>query len=242
MPARTTKYYDETAESYDELHGGGKDLEHIRALQRSWPILSRLSVTSVVDVGCGTGRSMLWLKQEMPTLQLIGVDPSEKLLAIARKRLPDSKLEVGSGEQLPLQDNSVDLALATGIMHHVDRPVEVIREMFRVAKKGVLISDHNNFAFGGTVTRRARLWLYASGLLGFATFVKQGFRRQGYSEEDGWWYPYSLLNNFPLIAELSSEQYIIPTTPIRPMNMNNMLLTQSHLAILAVKSKTEARF
>ena len=33
-------------------------------------------------------------------------------------------------------------------MHHVDSPASVIAEMFRVARKAVLISDHNNFAFG----------------------------------------------------------------------------------------------
>jgi hypothetical protein len=119
-------------------------------------------------------------------------------------------------------------------MHHVDRPANVIGEMFRVARKAVLISDHNNFAFGGSKARRLRLWLHASGLLGAATYVKQGFRKQGYSDGDGWWYPYSLLNDFGQIAGLSAEQYIIPTTAFRTDD-TNMLLSLSHMAIVAVK-------
>jgi ubiquinone/menaquinone biosynthesis C-methylase UbiE len=226
---------------YDDLHSGGNNPEHIRALQRSWPMLSGRQVESVTDVGCGTGRSMLWLGRQFPNLQLTGVDPSEKLLEIARKRLPEAKFALGSAERLPLPNDCADLVLATGIMHHVDCPAKAIREMFRVARKAVLISDHNNFAFGGALARRARLWLYASGLLDVATFVKQGFRRQGYTKEDGWWYPYSLFNDFALIAQLSCEQYIIPTTPIDSMSVENLLLTQSHIAILAVKSQMGTR-
>jgi SAM-dependent methyltransferase len=181
---------------------------------------------------------MLWLRRQFPNLQLIGVDPSEKLLEIARKRLPESAFALASAECLPLPNDGADLVLATGIMHHVDCPAKAIREMFRVARKAVLISDHNNFAFGGALARRARLWLYASGLLGVATFVKQGFQRQSYTKEDGWWYPYSLFSDFSLIAGLSREQYIIPTTPTVPMSVENLLLSQSHVAILAVKSET----
>ena len=156
------------------------------------------------------------------------------MLDIARERLPSSRLEVGRGENLPLEKDLVDLSLATGIMHHVDSPSQTIEEMFRVAKKAVLISDHNNFAFRGLKARRLRLWLYASGLLDLATFVKQGFRKQGYSEDDGWWYPYSLFDDFGLISSLSSEQYIIPTRPSN-LDRGNLLLSQSHIAILAIK-------
>lgn len=238
MSEKTTSYYDQTSAHYDELHGGDKDREHIRALELGWPILERLGIKSVAEVGCGTGRSMGWLGERDKSLDLVGIDPSAGLLEIARKRLPHARFERGHGERLPLADRSVDLVIASGIMHHVDSPAEVIQEMFRVTRKGILISDHNNFAFGGTLARRLRLWLYASGLLGPATFAKQGFKKQGYSEEDGWWYPYSLLNNYNLIASLSREQYIIPTNRTNS-RMGNLLLSQSHLSIVAVKARNE---
>jgi SAM-dependent methyltransferase len=234
MPDNADRYYDATAEQYDEIHGGNQDLQHVRALELSWPILERLGIGSVLDVGCGTGRSLAWYQALDPRLELTGVDPSRGLLSIAAEKLPAARLELGRGEKLGLESGSVDLAVATGIMHHVDRPANVIGEMFRVARKAVLISDHNNFAFGGSKARRLRLWLHASGLLGAATYVKQGFRKQGYSDGDGWWYPYSLLNDFGQIAGLSAEQYIIPTTAFRTDD-TNMLLSLSHMAIVAVK-------
>ena len=231
MSDLTTQYYERTAHDYDALHA--HEPEHIRALERAWELLDR-RVTTAIEVGCGTGRVMAWLKQRNPSLYLCGVDPAEQLLKIAHSRVPSCELHVGSGERLPFADGSFDLALATGVMHHADRPDLVIREMFRVARRAVLISDHNNFAFGDRLFRRLRLFLYSVGLLGVATFVKQGFRRQGYSKEDGWWYPYSILNDYSVIASLSEVQYIIPTRA--NSEGGNLLLSQSHMAILALKT------
>jgi SAM-dependent methyltransferase len=192
-------------------------------------------VASVLDVGCGTGRALKWVHDQNTSIQLFGIDPSQGLLDIALQQLPAATLHIGTGENLPFDDSSVDVAIATGIMHHVDAPALVIAEMFRVARKAVLISDHNNFAFGSIMARRIRLVLYSCGLFGIAAFVKQGFRRQGYSEDDGWWYPYSLLNNHADIAQFSDEMFYIPTRRLNTAALSNFLLNQSHLAVLAIK-------
>jgi|HubBroStandDraft_6_1064221.scaffolds.fasta_scaffold57524_2 ubiquinone/menaquinone biosynthesis C-methylase UbiE len=235
MSTSTTAYYDATAARYDELHAGEKNLEHLRALERAWSILLRHDVRSVLDVGCGTGRALRWVHDQNASIKLSGIDPSQGLLSIAMQDLPTATLRIGTGEKLPFDNASVDVAIATGIMHHVDKPASVIAEMFRVARKAVLISDHNNFAFNSTIARRVRIALYSCGLFGIASFIKQGFRRQGYSEEDGWWYPYSLLNNHADIARFSDEMFYIPTRSVNSATLSNFLLNQSHLAVLALK-------
>ena len=119
-------------------------------------------------------------------------------------------------------------------MHHVDSPYRVINEMFRVARKGIMISDHNNYAFGNSLARRVRMGLKSCGLLGAATYVRQGFNKQGYSEGDGWWYPYSLFDNYAQIARRSDKVFIFPTC--QPSgDMENLVFAQSHFAIAALK-------
>jgi SAM-dependent methyltransferase len=236
MTKSTVAYYDATAARYNELHTGEKNLEHIRALQRAWNILRAYEIGSVLDVGCGTGRALKWVhEQKYASVRLFGIDPSQGLLDIARQQLPDATFQIGTGEKLSFEAASIDVVIATGIMHHVDQPASVIAEMFRVARKAVLVSDHNNFAFGGTIARRIRIALYSCGLFGIAAFVKQGFRRQGYSEEDGWWYPYSLLDNHADFARFSDEMFYIPTRNLNTASFSNFLLSQSHLAVLAIK-------
>lgn len=235
--SRTTAYYDADPLAYDQIHGNDANPECLRALEAIWSILRGHNISSALDVGCGTGWSLKWLRTHNPSIALSGVDPSDGLLAICKRSLPGATLQRANGERLPFEDNSVDLALAMGIMHHVDNPTAVISEMFRVARKAVLILDHNNFAFGSTAARRIRMILEMCGLLSLAIYVKQGFNRQGYSKEDGWWYPYSLFDNYGQIDRLSDEMFLMPTRPANTEAMGNLLFSQSHVAILAIKRR-----
>jgi ubiquinone/menaquinone biosynthesis C-methylase UbiE len=199
-------------------------------MEMGWPFFG--NVRSVLDVGTGTGRSLGWLRQTNAALELFGLEPSPNMIELARRNLPTATVKQGIGEDIPYESKSIDVVIATGIMHHVDYPNRVIDEMFRVARKGVLISDHNNYAFGGPLAQRIRMGLKVCGLLKAATFIKQGFNSQGYSEEDGWWYPYSLFENYSQISNLSRKLFIFPTR--RATGEGNILFSQSHFAIVAL--------
>jgi len=88
---------------------------------------------------------------------------------------------VGDGGQLPLADGSVDIVLASQLLHHLERrsAVTLLRELNRVARLGVIVADlrrHAVAAFG--------IWL-ASYPLGLhpitrqdgVTSVRRGFTR-----------------------------------------------------------------
>lgn len=231
--SRLDKYYARTAGSYDTTHVRSND-EHSVALLRTLPFLRDMKISSILDVGCGTGRSLRWYSEHIPDASLTGIDRSPDLLELAREYLPNAVLQQGKAESLPFEDDVFDMVCATGMLHHVSDPDQCIKEMFRVSRLAVLISDHNNFAFGHDLTRRTRLLLFACGLLTAATFVKQGFRTQGYTEADGYWYSFSLLNRYRLISSLSKELAIFPTRPVNEGKLGNMLLSQSHLAIWAI--------
>jgi SAM-dependent methyltransferase len=228
-----TEYYNATAAEYDALHGNNEP-EHTVALEIGWRLIGA-GVKSVLDVGCGTGRGLYWLAQINPALELHGIEPSESMLLVARTKLASADLRIGSGEQLPFSDGSIDVVTAAGIMHHVDDPARVISEMFRVASKAILISDHNNYSFGGTMIQKVRIGLKTLGLLRTVNYFRQGFSHKGYSKEDGWWYPYSLFDNYADIAKRSSQLYLFPTRAAVG-SQSNILFSQGHLAIAAFKA------
>jgi SAM-dependent methyltransferase len=225
----STEYYNDTASAYDQLHN--YEPEHTRAFEIGWPLIHS-DVRSVLDVGCGTGRGLSWLANREAVLDLHGVDPAEAMIEIARRRLHNADLRVAFGENLPFQDQSIDVVTAAAIMHHVDDPQRVISEMFRVARKAILISDHNNYAFGSNLSRRIRVVLKALNLFDAATYVKQGFNKRGWSQEDGWWYPYSLLDNYGDIAPRCSQIFLFPTRPA--FAKGNILFSQSHFGIVGL--------
>lgn len=100
----------------------------------------RATYPVVVDVGCGSGRSLKKLHQRFSPSQLIGVDIDLGMLevsaqAAARDSLPVT-LIAGSSSRLPLQSNSVDLLFCHQTFHHLVEQDQAIQEFFRVLKPG----------------------------------------------------------------------------------------------------------
>ncbi len=98
----------------------------------------------VADLGCGTGQVAAVLAPNVA--RVIAVDGSAEMLAAARKRLRDHanvELRRGELESLPLEDASVDVALAVLVLHHLPDPAAALREAARAVKPGgtLLIVD-----------------------------------------------------------------------------------------------------
>lgn len=100
---------------------------------------------SVLDVGCGTGAlaSMLCDLGH----DVIGVDQSERMLAVARKHNPvmDFRL-VDVNEGLPFAKKQFDYSITSYVAHGL-RPSErlsMYHEMSRVSSGHVLIFDYND--------------------------------------------------------------------------------------------------
>jgi len=100
----------------------------------------------LLDLGCGTGRLLEDLRRRLPEAELVGVDPSEGMLAVARQRLtgePGVRLEVATAARLPLPDASVDVVTTTMSFHHWEEQDASLREVVRVLAPGgrLLIAD-----------------------------------------------------------------------------------------------------
>jgi ubiquinone/menaquinone biosynthesis C-methylase UbiE len=83
--------------------------------------------------GCGTGRFSEALAVRFDA-EVIGIDPSKKMLEQARRKRRDRRVryELGRGESIPVPDNSVDLVFMSMSFHHFDDPTLAARECRRV--------------------------------------------------------------------------------------------------------------
>jgi len=91
---------------------------------------------SIVDLGCGTGRFTQPLAERFQA-RVIGIDPSDRMLAVARAKLGNGRVEFrqASAEKLPLRDGSVDMIFMSMVLHHLhDRPATA-RECHRILRK-----------------------------------------------------------------------------------------------------------
>lgn len=91
---------------------------------------------SILDVGCGTGRFLRKAAQRWPAARLVGVDPSQGMIEVARRLTPGATLHMASAESLPLPDASVDMAVTTMSFHHWKDRAAGVREIARVLRPG----------------------------------------------------------------------------------------------------------
>jgi ubiquinone/menaquinone biosynthesis C-methylase UbiE len=94
------------------------------------------SVSNVVDLGCGTGRFSQGLARRL-NADVVGIDPSIKMLQQARANLDRSKVwyACGLAEAIPLRDDSVDMIFISMIFHHLKDPQLAAQECARVLRK-----------------------------------------------------------------------------------------------------------
>lgn len=105
-----------------------------------------------LDVGCGTGNYTI--KFIDLGFQFTGVDPSEKMLEAARSRRPESRWTQGVSEDLPLEDEEFDGALATLTTHHWSDLEKGFAEISRVLTPGSKL-----VLFTSTPFQMETLWL-----------------------------------------------------------------------------------
>lgn len=96
----------------------------------------------VLDLATGTGDLAILVAGQHPDVTVVGVDPSEKMLQVGRKKLADAglsqrvTLQLGDAQALEFPDRAFDgLCIAFGIRNVPDR-LQGLREMARVTKAG----------------------------------------------------------------------------------------------------------
>jgi ubiquinone/menaquinone biosynthesis C-methylase UbiE len=234
--AMQREYYERTADRYDAEHVREGD-EHYIALRYISGMFDLLGISSVLDVGCGTGRGVKYFLEERPGVQVRGVEPVAALIerAISAKSIPSELITEGSGEALPLADQSVDAAFECGILHHVKAPKQIVREMMRVSRKAIFLSDENRFAHGSMFARWAKVILCKTGMFRAAYRLKTVGKGYRFSEGDGLAYSYSVFDEMELLSEWADRVIVIPLDEVETTSMFHPLLTSFHVLLCAVR-------
>jgi SAM-dependent methyltransferase len=88
---------------------------------------------TVLDLGAGTGKLTARLVER--GLDVIAVDPIAEMLEVLSASLPSTPALLGTAEEIPLADDSVDAVLVAQAWHWVD-PERAVPEAARVLKPG----------------------------------------------------------------------------------------------------------
>jgi ubiquinone/menaquinone biosynthesis C-methylase UbiE len=139
------EYYDRRADEYDQWYlGTGLFADRHRP---GWEqerdglcaVVEALPAAATLDVACGTGFLTRHLRGNVT-----GLDQSERMLAIARRRRPDALFVAGDALALPFPDGAFDRVLTGHFYGHLeagDRE-RFLAEARRVASQLVVIDSH----------------------------------------------------------------------------------------------------
>jgi ArsR family transcriptional regulator len=175
-------YFRENAAHWDKIRSFHVDEAEVEAaLSR---IVAEIEPEMLVDIGTGTGRVLELLG---PVLRRgLGIDLSREMLAVARVNLEragvrNCALRQADMYQLPLPDDSFDMAILHQVLHFAENPQAALREVFRVLRAGgrALVVD---FSPHELEQLRAD---HAHRRLGFSDGqVQQWFEAAGFEVED----------------------------------------------------------
>ena len=135
---------------------------------RAVSIAAEEGARTVVEIGCGDGRTLRALHKSDPKLKLVGIDVAREKIVRAAEALQavnghdepgDIALIECQGEALPISSVSADLVLILHVLHHAG-DLSLLREAARILRPGgtvfvVDISNRNPLA----IFTRA-LWKY----------------------------------------------------------------------------------
>ena len=223
-------YYAETSHKYDEIHQHDRD-EHGLGFAYMMAMIDFFDIGSVLDVGSGTGFALLKLKEKMPHITAVGIEPSLPQRSVGySKGLKETELVDGDATKLAFADSSFDLVCEFGALHHMPHPELAIAEMLRVARKAIFICDTNNFGQGGKLPRFLKQTINALGLWPAVNLIKTKGRRYTLSGGDGVMYSYSIFTNYRQIANACQSVYLLNTEN----SGANSYRSASHVALLGV--------
>lgn len=100
----------------------------------------------VLEIGVGSGLNLPFYGDRVE--QLYGLDPSEELLVMARKKARATAFPIDflahPGEEIPLDDGCVDTVVTTWTLCTIPDPAKALREMRRVLRSGgtLLFAEH----------------------------------------------------------------------------------------------------
>lgn len=142
---KIVEMFDDIAPTYDRanrvLSMGIDKTWRKKGCDLAYKLYGKKEVELILDIACGTGDMMnYWMrrasKQDINVKKILGVDPSNGMVNVAREKFPKFDYAISKATEIPVVDAQADfLSISYGIRNVVERK-EALNEFNRVLKPG----------------------------------------------------------------------------------------------------------
>jgi len=136
--------YEKMAKYYSDFRFEGKAVnnEYIE-MPATLSLIGNVKGKKVLDLGCGPGIYAEILKKH--GAEVHGLDLSEKMIEIAKKRVSNVDFKVGTVYKMPYKNSYFDVVVAAYVVHYFKDFDRALREIHRVLKKdGIFVFSTTN--------------------------------------------------------------------------------------------------
>jgi SAM-dependent methyltransferase len=104
-------------------------------------VTRKLEAPRLLEVGCGSARTLHYLDHHLHARQCFALDLSPQAIQVVRKISPAFQASVASAVALPLPTASVDVSFSIGLIEHFSREqaAQMMREKVRVTRPGGVV-------------------------------------------------------------------------------------------------------
>lgn len=134
--------FDSIAPAYDFMNSAMSFGLHHRWLRKAIDIVAAEAPTTVLDVATGTADVAIALARRLPDARITGIDLSEGMLKVGRKKVDKAgltqriTLQQADCLHLPMPDDSFDCVTVAYGVRNFEHLLEGYKEMTRVLRKG----------------------------------------------------------------------------------------------------------
>jgi ubiquinone/menaquinone biosynthesis C-methylase UbiE len=101
-------------------------------------LLRGIKPENILDIGCGTGETLSFLKKLYSKADLYGIDMSQKAVKYTKQK-GHRNVYRGDSIKLPFKNNFFDVVLFLDVLEHIQNDKKAINEAKRVLKKNGII-------------------------------------------------------------------------------------------------------
>ena len=108
--------------------------------------LNKIQFDTLLEVGCGEGTNMFYIRRDFPDAKITGLDNDISRIVMCEEQFGRDYCQVGNAVALPYKDKSFDIILFDAVLMYLS-PEDIekaLAEAYRVAKKAVVVCDQND--------------------------------------------------------------------------------------------------